>query len=329
MRFRDYYEVLGVPREADAAALKKAYRKLALEWHPDRHQGAERAQAETRFKELNEAYEVLSDPKKRAKYDRFGKDWESGQEFAPPSGRARTGADFEAAFGDGEGFSDFFRSMFGEEYAREFERGARRPRRRRGGDIEAELALPISVALEGGMRSFTRPGSASCPACSGQGSRGHHACAACAGLGSVRRERHVDLRIPTDVRDAMTLRLAGLGEPGSGGAEPGDLLLNVRLQADGRFRIVDGELEARLVLTPWDAHAGTRADVRTARGTASVAIPPDTRSGRRLRLRGQGFADGHGAHGDAWVRIELDLPASLSEREKRLLDELASRAGIS
>lgn len=329
MKFRDYYEVLGVPREAEAAALKKAYRKLALEWHPDRHQGAERAQAETRFKELNEAYEVLSDPQKRAKYDRFGKDWESGQDFTPPSGRARAGADFEAAFGDGEGFSDFFRSMFGEEYAREFEHGSRRAKRRRGGDIEAELALPLAAALEGGTRSFTLPGTASCPACSGHGSLGRHACAACAGLGSVHRERHVDLRIPADVRDGLALRLAGLGEPGSDGAEPGDLLLTLALVDDERFRLVDGELEARLVLAPWDAHAGTRADVRTARGTVSVTIPPGTRTGRRLRLRGQGLADGRGGHGDAWVRVELDLPAILSEHEKRLLDELAARAEIS
>lgn len=328
MKFRDYYEVLGVPREADDAALKKAYRKLALEWHPDRHQGAERAKAEARFKELNEAYEVLSDPRKRAKYERFGKDWEAGHEFEPPPGHARQTAGFGGAFGEGEGFSEFFRSMFGEDYAREFEREARRPRRRRGADVEAELALPLSLALEGGSHAFTLPGSASCPTCSGHGSVGHHTCPACAGLGSVHRERHVDLRIPPDVRDGLTLRLAGLGEPGSGGAEPGDLLLTLSLEGDAHFRLVDGELEARLVLAPWDAHAGTRVDVRTARGTATVSIPAGTRSGRRLRLRGQGLADGRGGHGDAWVRVELDLPASLSEREKRLLDELASRSSM-
>ena len=324
MKFRDYYEVLGVARDVDAAALKKAYRKLALEWHPDRHQGAERARAEARFKELNEAYEVLSDPAKRAKYDRFGKDWEAGQEFTPPSGRREAaGRDFEDLFGQGEGFSDFFRSMFGEQYAQEFRSRAHRPRQRRGGDVEAELVLPIGLALEGGVHAFELPGTTDCPTCSGEGSLGHHTCPTCAGLARVHRSRHVDLRIPTEVRDGMALRLRGLGEPGEGGAEAGDLLLRLRLADDERFSLVDGALEARGTVTPWDAHVGTRLDVRTARGMATVTVPPETRNGRRLRLRGQGLADGRGGHGDAYVRLELDLPEVLSERERRLLDELA------
>lgn len=326
MKFRDYYELLGVARDVDAAALKKAYRKLALEWHPDRHQGAERARAEARFKELNEAYEVLSDPEKRAQYDRFGKDWESGQEFTPPAGRGGAGGrEFEDLFGQGEGFSDFFRSMFGEQYAEEFRARARTPRQRRGGDVEAELELPIGLALEGGVHAFELPGTTDCPTCAGDGSLGQHTCPTCAGLARVRRSRHIDLRIPADVRDGMALRLRGLGEPGVGGAEAGDLLLRLRLADDRSFALVDGALEARVKVTPWDAHVGTRVDVRTARGTATVTVPPKTRSGRRLRLRGQGFADGRGGHGDAYVRLELDLPEVLSEREGRLLEELAGR----
>jgi DnaJ-class molecular chaperone len=323
MQFRDYYEVLGVPRDVDEAALKKAYRKLALEWHPDRHAGPERAKAEARFKELNEAYEVLSDSAKRAKYDRFGKDWESGAPFPPPGGRAGAPQDWGEVFGDGEGFSEFFRSMFGEEYAQEVRGRTRARRRRRGTDIEAELELPLTLALAGGVHPFELPGETDCPTCSGHGELAHRMCPACAGLGRVHRRRRVELRIPAEVRDGLVLRLKGLGEPGLGGAESGDLLLRLTLGDDETYRLVDGALEARVVVAPWDAHRGLRVDVRTARGTASVTIPAHSRSGRRLRLRGQGLSDGRGGHGDFYVRIELDLPPILSEREEELLGELA------
>lgn len=327
MKFQDYYEVLGVPRDASAEALKKAYRKLALEWHPDRHPGAERGKAEARFKQVNEAYEVLSDPQKRAKYDRFGQHWEHGQEFEPPPGaRAgrRAAGDFEANFGGGEGFSDFFRSMFGEQYAHDFA-GAPRSHARyryRGADVRAELHLPLSVALAGGRHTFELPAEASCPTCGGTGFVEPHVCPTCTGLGRVRRHKSVELAIPTAVRDGLKLRLKGLGEPGESGGETGDLHLVLRLEDDAHYRLVDGELEARLVVTPWGAHNGTRLDVRTARGTVTVSVPPGSRSGTRMRLRGQGFADGKGGHGDAYVRIELDLPAELSERQAQLLREL-------
>ncbi len=325
MKFQDYYEVLGVPRDADADALKKAYRKLALEWHPDRHPGPERAKAEERFKQINEAHEVLSDPKKRAKYDRFGQHWEHGQEFQPPPGaRGPTGADFGDLFGSGEGFSDFFRSMFGEEYAHDFGTRTRRTRSARGADVEAELHLPLDVALSGGIHRFELPGVTDCPTCGGEGQLGTRTCPACAGLGRVHRRREIDLRIPDGVRDGLVLRLRGLGEPGDSSAEPGDLHLVLRLENSERLRLVDGELEARVTLTPWDAHLGTKVDVPTARGTVTVSIPPGTRSGRRLRLRGQGLADGHGGHGDAYVRVELDLPAHLDARQEALLRELHS-----
>lgn len=325
MKFQDYYEVLGVPRDADADALKKAYRKLALEWHPDRHSGPERAKAEERFKQINEAHEVLSDPKKRAKYDRFGEHWEHGQEFQPPPGaRGPANADFGDLFGSGEGFSDFFRSMFGEEYAHDFGARTRRPQHTRGTDVEAELHLPLDVALSGGIHRFELPGVTECPTCGGEGQLGTRTCPACAGLGRVRRKREVDLRIPEGVRDGLVLRLRGLGEPGDSGAEPGDLHLVLRLEDSERLRLVEGELEARVTLTPWDAHLGTKVDVPTARGTVTVTIPPGTRSGRRLRLRGQGLADGRGGHADAYVRVELDLPAQLDARQEALLRELQS-----
>lgn len=340
MKFQDYYELLGVARDASLDAIKKAYRKLALKWHPDRHSeggDAKRAEAEEQFKRISEAYEVLSDPEKRAKYDRFGQNWQQGQEFEPgPGQRTMSREEFEAAFGGQGGFSDFFQEMFGGQFRQDFgggpggargagARGARRHARYRyrGADVRAELALPLSDAIAGGKRSFEVPARVSCPSCGGTGFLGEHVCPSCAGVGEVRQRRTVELKIPAAIRDGMQLRLKGLGEPGESGGEAGDLYLNLRLTDDARYRLVDGELEARVTIAPWDALHGAKVDVRTARGTASVSIPPDTRSGKRLRLRGQGFADGKGGHGDLFVRVELDLPATLSARQRELLRELA------
>lgn len=331
MKFQDYYQALGVPRDADAAAIKKAYRKLALEWHPDRHQGDKKEAAERRFKELSEAYEVLSDAEKRKKYDRFGANWQQGADFQPdPAQGTMSREEFEAAFGGGGGFSDFFQSMFGREFQGNF-RGGERARhgrfRHRGADLHAELALPLSAALRGGKQSFEVPTRASCPTCGGTGELADHVCPTCAGLGAVRSSKRIDLKIPDAVRDRMTLRLAGLGEAGAGGGTNGDLLLELRLLDDANYRLVDGELEARVRLWPWVAHAGGSVDVTTARGTVSLKVPAGTRSGQRQRLRGQGLADGKGGFGDLYARFELDLPAVLDDEQKRLLDELARASG--
>ena len=331
MKFQDYYDVLGVSRDADDAALKKAYRKLALKWHPDRHQGEQQAQAETTFKRINEAYEVLSDPEKRQKYDRFGENWEHGQEFDPgPGQRTMTREEFEAAFGGGGagGFSDFFQELFGEQVRRDFQGGPGRHARYRyrGADVRGELRLPLSDAVLGGKRSFDFPARASCPSCGGTGFVREHVCPSCVGVGQVETRRTIELKIPEGVRDGLELRLKGLGEPGEGGGEKGDLYLVLRLEDDERYRLVQGELEARVALTPWDAYNGTRVDVRTPRGVATVTIPADSRSGLRLRLRGQGFADGDGGFGNFFVRVEIDLPEKLSARQKELLQELGRSA---
>jgi curved DNA-binding protein len=191
MKFQDYYEVLGVARNASEDEIKKAYTKLALKWHPDRHQGADRAEAEAKFKQVNEAKEVLLDPEKRKKYDRFGEQWEHGQEFQPQGRRVSPG-EFGQVFGDG-GFSDFFASMFGDDMA---ERFARRPRRTRGADVNAELTLSISEAIAGGKRTFSLGTVSTCPACEGLGEFDDgHVCPTCAGLGRVRGQKTVELAI--------------------------------------------------------------------------------------------------------------------------------------
>lgn len=338
MKFQDYYEVLGVPRDADADAIKKAYRALALRWHPDRHQGDAKADAEARFKAASEAYEVLSDPAKRAKYDQFGKDWQHGQDFEPrgPSGPGPGGAggarrmsreEFEAAFGGGGGFSDFFREMFGEDVRRDFGGGGARAHARydvRGADVRAELPLALGDALQGGVRTFQVPGQSACRTCGGTGFVGEHVCPTCVGVGSVRALRTVELRIPASVRDGLELRLKGLGEAGHGKGAPGDLYLTLRLVDDANYALVDGELEARVTLAPWTAEAGGTVDVRTARGTVALKVPPGSRSGKRLRLRGQGLVQPGGEHGDCIARLEIDLPATLTPRQRELLAELAA-----
>lgn len=344
MQFQDYYEVLGVSRDAAQDEVKKAYRKLALKWHPDRHAEGERDQAEAEFKRVSEAYEVLSDPEKRAKYDRFGKNWEHGQEFDPRGARAggpgggaqhMSREEFADMFGGASGFSDFFREMFGDDLRREHGAGRARHTRYqyRGADVRADLTLEISDAIAGGVRTFQVPARTACPTCGGTGQLDERVCPTCAGVGQVREQRTVELKIPAELRDGLTLRLRGLGEPGEGGGESGDLHLTLRLVDDDTYRILPNpegatgrargcDVEARVALTPWEAEAGAKVDVRTPRGKVTVTIPAQSRSGKRLRLRGQGFARSAGSSGDCYVRIELDLPSQLNDEQLRLLREL-------
>ncbi|GJM23282.1 MAG: molecular chaperone DnaJ [Planctomycetota bacterium] len=342
MKFQDYYEVLGVARDASEAEIKKAYRRLALKWHPDRNQGEEHEAAEARFKQISEAYEVLGHADTRAKYDRFGENWKHGQEVPPGAGGGADGfgggaqsmsrEEFEQMFGGAGGsggFSDFFREAFGDDMRRDFggASGASQQHARyrfRGADVQAELRLPVSEALLGGKRSFQLPGRSACPSCGGTGELKGHVCPACAGIGQVRRMRSVELAIPKQLRAHSTLRLRGLGEPGAGDGEAGDLLLELSLVDDDHYRVLGDDLEARAVVTPWDAESGTQLELRTARGEVSVNVPAGARAGQRLRLRGQGFARAGGEHGDCFARVELDLPRTLSDRQRELLRELAA-----
>lgn len=331
MEFQDYYEVLGVSRDASQDAIKKAYRRLALEHHPDRHPEADRAEAEAKFKKVSEAYEVLSDTEKRGRYDRFGASWEQGQEFTPPSGaRTMSREEFERVFGGGGGFSDFFTSMFGDQFRRDFEGRARRHARYgyRGADVHAELHLGLGDALRGGTSTFRVPASVACPRCGGVGLVGEHVCPSCAGLGSIQEPRTVELKIPAEVRDGMVLRLRGLGEPADGAGEPGDLHVTLRIDSDDTYRVRGSDVEADVALAPWEAVFGAEALVRTPAGRATVKIPPDTRAGAKLRLRGQGLDDGRGGRGDFYVVARMALPAHLTERQRELLRELEdSRPG--
>lgn len=294
VKFRDYYEVLGVPRRATADDIKKAFRSLARKHHPDLKPAGEREKAGEAFKEINEAYEVLSDPEKRRKYDALGPGWKNGAEFTPPPGTGRGTVD-PSQWGDAGDFSDFFESIFGRGAGRS-RRGAGADRMRfviPGADIEAELPLPFELMLRGGKRRITIDGG-----------------------------RNVDVDIPRGVRDGTVLRLAGQGQQGDGGGPPGDLFLHLRLMPDPQFRVMVDDLETDLPLQPWQAALGASVRLETPDGPVSLKVPPGTQSGQRLRLRGRGLPLRDGTAGDLYALARIIVPERLSAIEKEAYEEL-------
>lgn len=327
MKFQDYYETLGVARDAKPEEIKKAFRKLALQWHPDRHK-EDKAKAEEEFKKVSEAYEVLSDPEKRAKYDRFGKDLKEGQDFRPPQGaRSVSPEEFEELFG-GRGFSDFFASMFGDEL-REGARARKSHRRfqRRGADVRAELPLPIGEAIRGGTRSFTLAAAVVCSDCGGVGTIGERVCPRCGGVGHLTRNRSVELKIPERARDGLVLRLGGLGEPGENGAEAGDLYVTVRLESDGAYKRSGADVEALVPVSLSEWLDGATVDVATLDGTAAVRVPARFPFATRLRLRGHGLPDDDGGRGDFTVVPIVTPPDAADGARLEALRRVAAAAG--
>ncbi|MFK7741703.1 MAG: DnaJ domain-containing protein [Planctomycetota bacterium] len=348
--FQDYYQTLGVARDASADDIKRAYRKLAKEWHPDRHPEDERDEVEKKFKGIAEAHEVLSDPSKRKRYDALGANWQHGQDFGGGGGGpgAAGGIDPEefarmfggrpgggGGMGGGGGFSDFFGHMFGDMFAGQ--RGGGRPRGpQRGADSEASIELSVGEALLGGKRAFGFRIRIPCEVCGGEGRLQTGACPACAGLGAQNQKKDVDLKIPDDVRDGQVLRLRGLGQPGAAG--PGDLRLKLKLVADDTYRLRRrGDVEAEVIIAPWDTLEDTSVEVRVRGGTATARIPAGTRQGQRLRLRGQGLhrptvgssgSSGTAAdeRGDLLLVVRYDLPEELGDEQRELLRQIGANA---
>ncbi|HKP88064.1 MAG TPA: DnaJ C-terminal domain-containing protein [Blastocatellia bacterium] len=328
VKFRDYYEVLGVPKTATEDEIKKAYRKLARKHHPDVNPGDK--SAEEKFKELNEAYEVLSDPEKRKKYDQLGQNWKAGSDFTPPPGWEGGGfdyGDFDGGFGRGRGagdFSDFFESIFGGS-----RRGARAGAgfRMRGQDVEAEISLALEEAHRGATRGISLQVNEACPDCKGTGEKDGKVCPTCRGAGVVRRAKNLDVTIPQGVRDGSVIRLSGQGEPGMDGGPPGDLFLRVRITPHPLFKIVgDDDVELELPVAPWEAALGASVSVPTLDGPVDMKIPPVTQGGRRLRLRGQGLNKRGGGRGDEYVRIKMVNPPKLTDKERELYEKLAAES---
>jgi curved DNA-binding protein len=312
VKFRDYYEVLGVPRDASKEDIRKAFRKLARTHHPD--VATEKAGAEERFKEINEAYEVLGDEEKRKKYDAFGEHWKHGEGFTPPPGSGGFQGSWEGGdMGDayhfeGTGFSDFFENFFGSHAGRGgFTRrgaaagGGSRPRR--GRDIESEILVTLDEVMSGAERTLViQPR--------------HH--------GHTEERRTVTIRIPKGVAEGQMIRAAGLGEPGSAGGEAGDLFLHVRLERHPDYRVAEHDLYLDLPLAPWEAVLGATVPVRTPHGETRIKVPAGTEPGTELRLSGKGLPKGKsGEFGHLFAVVRIVMPATVNDEEKRHWQALA------
>jgi curved DNA-binding protein len=340
VQYKDYYKTLGVARGASDSEIKKSFRKLAREYHPD--VAKNKKQAEERFKEINEAYEVLGDPAKRKKYDELGANWNSGADFRPPpgwesfvggrpsTGRGRRGEDAEFHFG-GTGFSDFFEQLFGSAG-----RGGRRGgfaeedlTAERGRDIEGDLMVTLEEALGGSVRSVSVRHGVPCEHCGGTGQRAGQVCNVCGGTGQVARTETYQVKIPAGVSQGQRLRVAGRGEAGVGGGAAGDLYLRVRFARHPDFEVQDQQLIYEAELAPWEAVLGAQISIPTLNGRVNIRIPPGTQTGQKLRVRGRGLPERGKGNGDLIVVTRVEVPAHVNDAERKLWEQLAKESRFS
>ncbi len=326
VEFKDYYRILGVHRTADDKTIKSAYRKLARKYHPD---VAKTKDAGERFKELSEAYEVLSDPEKRRRYDTLGPDWQRHvqQDPAGPPGGFRV--EYHGDPGDLGDFSEFFRTVFGDLGARRAGRsagfdaedwlGARRPRR--GQDVQAGVEITLEEAVSGTRRTFALGLDEPCPGCQGSGNVKGQPCAACQGNGWQRSRRQVDVKIPAGVKSGQRVRVSGEGAGPTGGR--GDLYLEVSVSPHPTFERKGDDIHLTLPITAPEAALGTTLEVPTLKGKVSMKIPPTTSSGRVFRLPGYGMPRLRGAGaGDQLVTVRIVMPSELGAAERELYEKL-------
>ncbi len=318
IEFKDYYAILGVKKDASPDEIKKSYRRLARVHHPDLQPEKQKAQAGEKFKEINEAYEVLSDPGKKSKYDRIGPGWDAAQ-APPPRREARQASPDAESFA---GFSDFFESLFGERGSRSQSGRPFRAGPRQGQDIEAELPLSLEDAFRGGEKKLTIEAPALCPACGGSSRQGRGFCPDCGGVGEVSQNRSITTHLPAHARDGMRLRLRGQGAPAPGGGRSGDLLVRVRLLPHPLFKVSGVDLETTVTVAPWDAALGGEVAVPSLGGTIRIKIPAGTRTGRRLRIAGKGLRKEDGSRGDLYVVARLDIPESTDGRMAKLYEQM-------
>jgi curved DNA-binding protein len=313
VKFKDYYDTLGVSRTATQDEIQRAYRKLARKYHPDVNKASE---AEERFKELGEAYEVLKDPEKRSKYDQLGADWKAGQEFRPPpgwdahfdfgrGGGGQTGFQWEGA----GGFSDFFETLFGGQGFRQAQGGPRGGRgpvwSQAGSDQEATIRITLEDAFRGGARPITLQFQSVTPE----------------GQLSV-QEKSYEVKIPPGVLPGQKIRLTGQGGEGTGGGPRGDLYLKVELEPHPLYRLKGRDLYMDLAVSPWEAVLGSEVQILTPSGSVTLKVPPGSQTGRKLRLRGRGMPNSKGAPGNLYAVVNVMVPDEPSGREKELFEEL-------
>jgi curved DNA-binding protein len=317
VQFRDYYETLGVSKTASDDEIKSAFRKLARKFHPDVAKPKDKATAEEKFKQINEAYEVLSDPEKRQKYDQLGANWnQPGGGQPPPGWGQQPGGGFQRYGGDGgvefefggTGFSDFFEAFFGGGRGQSAFGGGggfgRRPgSAERGSDVEADIMVTLEEALHGSTRQVSLR-------------RG----------GSNKVETY-QVKIPRGVHEGQRIRLAGQGEAGAGGGKSGDLFLRVRLARHPDFTVEGSDLIYEAKIEPWKAALGGQLEVPTLEGTVRLKIPPGTQGGQRFRIRERGLPSAAASRGNLYVIPQIQIPKKLTEREREIWKQLAELHG--
>ena len=307
MNYKDYYEILGVAREATQDEIKRAYRRLARKYHPD---VSKESDAEDRFKELGEAYEVLKDPEKRAAYDQLGANWQAGQEFHPPpnwdAGFEFSGGDFSP--GERQAFSEFFESLFGRGFGREAH-DPRGPIPNAGYHLAGEdHHAKVLIDVEDSYRGATREISLRAPELDAAGRL-------------INKSRTLSVNIPKGVKQGQRIRLTGQGGAGVGNGPAGDLYLEIEFKPHRLYRVEGADVYMRLPVTPWEAALGASVKVPTPTKQLDLKIPPNTLSGKKLRLKGQGIPSA--SAGDVYVTLEIKLPSADSDTAKALYKEMA------
>jgi len=301
MHYKDYYKIMGLSRTSTQDDVKRAYRKLARKYHPD---VSKEKDAETKFKELGEAYEVLKDPQKRAAYDKLGTNWKAGEEFRPPpnwdEGFEFKGGGFTG--GDASAFSDFFEQLFGRAGFRPSAQG-QRGFDQRGQDSHAKIYIDLEDSIHGATRNI----SLSTPEMDAQG------------YVQV-KHRSLNIKIPKGIKSGQHIRLSGQGDPGSGGGKAGDLLLEIAFNSHPLYRVSATDIYLDLPVTPWEAALGAKIKVPTPEGNIDLKIPPDSRQGTKLRLKGRGLPAK--TPGDFFVVLQIALPPANTERAKVIYQKM-------
>jgi curved DNA-binding protein len=296
---KDYYEILGIPRTATEDDVRKEYRKLARKHHPDINPGDK--SAEDKFKEINEAYEVLSDSDKRKRYDNPAANGHPGAGFRPPPGGSNGQSGFHGA-GDSADFADIFESMFGRQSGQRGRPGAS-AFRMEGEDINASILLTLEESHRGVVRSLEL-----------------------ASVGPDAKSKRFEVTIPPGVREGSVVRLSGQGEPGRDGAAAGDLYLHIEIQPNRLFQILGDDIQIDLPVSPWEAILGGKVKVPTLERPVEMTIPPGSQSGQRLRLREQGLRKRGGGRGNEYVKLKIVVPSTPTGGEKELFQQLATES---
>ena len=305
MEYKDYYQLLGVAKDATQKDIKRAYRKLARKYHPD---VSSESDAEDRFKEMGEAYEVLKDPEKRAAYDQLGANYQAGQNFTPPP-------DWDAGFEfSGGGFtrekasqySDFFENLFGQQFEPDFhqQRGSRFQDQRQGQDHHAKVFIDLEDSYQGSNRSITLRVPEVDP-------QGH----------VMTKNRTLNVRIPRGVRQGQKIRLAGQGSVAMNNGKPGDLYLEIEFNAHSLYKVEGSDVYLELPIAPWEAILGARIKAPTPEGHIDLTIPPGSASGRKLRLKGRGIPGK--TPGDLYVVLRIALPPADTDQARALYQKMA------